>query len=48
METKHLGDVEQLQTEYDKKLDLQVSDYLKLEQEKLEMKKDYEKQIANL
>ena len=48
MESKHLADVEQLQNEYDKKLDIQVSDYLKLEQEKLEMKKDYEKQIQNL
>ena len=48
MEANHLSDVEQLQKEYDAKLDLQMSDYLKLEQEKLEMRKEKEQQIAEL
>ena len=48
MEANHLEGVEGLQREYDAKLDLQMSDYLKLEQEKLEMRKEKETRIAEL
>ena len=48
MEANHLQQVEEVQTLYEKKLYAQGSDYLSLEQSKLEMKKFYENKIADL
>ena len=48
MESKHLTDVEEIQNDNDKKLYAQASDYLNLEQSKLEMKKMYDKKIKDL
>ena len=48
MEGNHLHEVEALQREYDTKLELQMSEYLRLEQEKLELRKDKERQIAEM
>ena len=48
MEGNHLAAVEEIQTIYDKKLYIQGSDYLTLEQEKLEMKKYYDQKIKDL
>ena len=48
MESNHLGAVEEIQTIYEKKLYAQASDYLSLEQSKLEMKKHYENKIEEL
>jgi len=42
MESNHLAAVEEIQTIYEKKLYSQGSDYLSLEQSKLEMKKQFE------
>jgi len=48
MEMNHLQAVEELQGVYEKKLYLEGSNYLKLEQEKLEMKNYYENKISEL
>ena len=48
MESNHLTDVEEIQNDNDKKLYAQASDYLNLEQSKLEMKKMYDKKIKDL
>ena len=48
MESNHLSAVEEIQEIYHKKLYAQGSDYLSLEQEKLEMKKHYENKIKEL
>ena len=48
MESNHLSAVEEIQTIYEKKLYAQGSDYLSLEQSKLEMKKHYELKIIDL
>lgn len=48
MELNHFGAVEELQTVYDKKLYIENSNYLKLEQEKLEQKTFYESKIGEL
>lgn len=48
MEENHLKAVEDTQDTYKKKLDAQGSDYLSLEQSKLEMKKFYENKITEL
>ena len=48
MESNHLSAVEELQTIYEKKLYIEGSNYLKLEQEKLEMKNYYEQKISEL
>ena len=48
MEQNHLQSVEKLQSVYEKKLYIENSNYLKLEQEKLEMIKYYEGKIAEL
>ena len=48
MESNHLQDVEEIETDNDKKLYAQGSDYLNLEQSKLEMKKMYDKKIKDL
>jgi len=45
MESNHLQAVEEIQDIYEKKLYAQGSDYLSLEQNKLEMKKYYENRI---
>jgi hypothetical protein len=47
MEENHLNAVEETQELYDKKLKDQDSDYLNLEQEKLEMIKYYEQKIKD-
>ncbi len=48
MESNHLHEVEDIQGSYEKKLYIESSNYLKLEQEKLEMKNYYEKKIEDL
>ena len=48
MEQNHLGAVEELQEVYERKLYVENSNFLKLEQEKLEMKNFYEQKIADL
>lgn len=48
MELNHLNAVEDLQQVYEKKLYIENSNYLKLEQERLEMIKYYESKIAEL
>ena len=48
MEMNHLQAVEDLQSVYEKKLYIESSNYLKLEQEKLEMIKYYEGKISEL
>lgn len=48
MEANHLAAVEEIQGIYEKKLEAQGSDYLSLEQSKLEMKKHYEARIEEL
>jgi hypothetical protein len=48
MEMNHLQAVEELQAVYEKKLYIEQSNFLKLEQEKLEMKNYYENKIAEL
>ena len=48
MESDHLKSVDELQKDYDKKLEAQATEYLKLEQEKLEMKKAYDRKLNML
>jgi hypothetical protein len=48
MELNHLQAVEELQGVYEKKLYIEGSNFLKLEQEKLEMEKYYENKIGEL
>lgn len=48
MEVNHLDSVEDLQSVYEKKLYVESSNFLKLEQEKLEMKNYYENKISDL
>ena len=48
MENKHLEAVERLEDVYQKKIQIEESNLLKLEQEKLEMKKYYEQKIQEL
>ena len=43
MESNNLAAVLDIQKEYEKKLDIQDSNYLTLEQSKLEMKQHFEK-----
>ena len=48
MEKKHLEAVENLEDHYKRKISIEEGNFLKLEQEKLEMKKYYEGKIAEL
>ena len=48
MEANHLGAVEDLESVYERKLYIECGNFLKLEQEKLEMKKHYEAKILEL
>ena len=48
MEMKHLQSVEELQTLYERKLYIENSNYLKLEQEKIEMKNFYEEKLDEM
>jgi hypothetical protein len=48
MEANHLGAVEELESVYERKLYVETGNYLKLEQEKLEMRRHYELRIAEL
>lgn len=48
METNHLAAVEDLESVYERKLYIECGNFLKLEQEKLEMKKHYESRIGEL
>ena len=48
MEGNHLAAVEDLEAVYERKLYIECGNFLKLEQEKLEMKKHYEQRIAEL
>ena len=48
MEANHLAAVEDLEAVYERKLYIECGNFLKLEQEKLEMKKHYEQRIAEL
>ena len=48
MEGNHLAAVEDLESVYERKLYIECGNFLKLEQEKLEMKKHYESRIAEL
>jgi len=48
MESNHLREVDEIQERYEKKLYAQASDYLTLEQSKLEMDKQFQNQIAEL
>jgi hypothetical protein len=48
MEHKHLDSVEKLEDVYKRKINIEEGNYLKLEQEKLEMKKYYEQKIGEL
>lgn len=42
MEENHVAAVEDLEAVYERKLNVECGNYLKLEQEKLEMRKHYE------
>jgi len=48
MEANHLAAVEDLEGVYERKLYIECGNFLKLEQEKLEMKKHYEQRIGEL
>ena len=48
LEAKHLGEIKELQARYDKKIAMETENTLKLEQEKLEKKQEYEARIAKL
>ena len=48
MEANHLAAVEDLESVYERKLYIECGNFLKLEQEKLEMKKHYEARIQEL
>jgi hypothetical protein len=48
MEGNHLAAVEELEGVYERKLYIECGNYLKLEQEKLEMKKHYDSRIQEL
>jgi cilia- and flagella-associated protein 57 len=48
MEANHLAAVEDLEGVYERKLYIECGNFLKLEQEKLEMKKHYEARIQEL
>lgn len=48
MEGNHLAAVEDLEGVYERKLYIECGNFLKLEQEKLEMKKHYEQRISEL
>ena len=48
MEHNHLDAVKDLESVYERKLYIECGNYLKLEQEKLEMRKHYDSRIAEL
>ena len=48
MESNHEQAVDDLADVYDRKLDVECGNFLRLEQEKLEMKKHYEQRIADI
>ena len=48
MESNHVAAVDELAGVYERKLDVECGNFLKLEQEKLEMKKHYESRIAEI
>lgn len=48
MEENHIAAVEDLEAVYERKLNVECGNYLKLEQEKLEMRKHYEQRIQDL
>ncbi len=48
MESNHVAAVDELAAVYERKLDVECGNFLKLEQEKLEMKKHYESRIAEI
>lgn len=48
MEENHVAAVEDLESVYERKLNVECGNFLKLEQEKLEMRKHYEQRIQDL
>jgi len=48
MEQNHVNAVDDLAAVYERKLDVECGNFLRLEQEKLEMKKHYESRIVEI